>query len=96
MARLSAPIRNYGDVLTVIFHHRDTEDTETLFLFTHPARRDDGQKKAIHWMKMPNLCKVARTIADKADAFRLPPSPGKRKNIHLSALCASVVRSNCR
>ncbi len=40
--------------------------------------------------------KVARTIADKADAFRLPPSPGKRKNIHLSALCASVVRSNCR
>jgi hypothetical protein len=28
----------------------------------------DGQK-SIHWMKMPNLYKVARTIADKADAF---------------------------
>jgi len=25
------------------------------------------------------------------DAFRLPPSPGKRKNLYLSVLCASVV-----
>ena len=50
---LSALIRNYGDVLTVIFfHHRDTEDTETRFLFAHrePRKRDfagqasDGQK----------------------------------------------------
>ena len=32
----SALIHNYGDVLAVIFfHHRDTEDTERLFLFAH-------------------------------------------------------------
>ena len=31
-----ALIRNFGDILAVIFsHHRDTEDTETLLLFAH-------------------------------------------------------------
>ena len=33
---LSALIPNYGDVFAVtFFHHRDTEDTETRFLFAH-------------------------------------------------------------
>ena len=36
MAYLSALIQNYGDELAVIFfHHRDTEDTEKLFLIAH-------------------------------------------------------------
>jgi hypothetical protein len=29
----------------------------------------------------------------KAEAFRLPPSPGKRKRKHLCALCVSVVKT---
>jgi hypothetical protein len=35
-ARLSASIRNYGNVFAVIFfHHGDTEATEVIFLFAH-------------------------------------------------------------
>jgi hypothetical protein len=43
---LSGSIRNYGDVLAMIFfHHRDTGDTEDIFHFAPPAfRRHDGQK----------------------------------------------------
>jgi hypothetical protein len=59
---LSAPIRYYDYVSTVIFfHHRDTEDTEGIFVL--PIGRRRWAKKSIRWMKMPNLCKVARTIS---------------------------------
>ena len=75
---LSAPIRNYDYVSTVIFfHHRDTEDTEGIFVL--PIGRRRWAKKSIRWMKMPNLRKVARPFADKTNAFCLPPSPGKQK-----------------
>jgi hypothetical protein len=46
---LSIPIRNYGDVLTVIFHHRDTEDTETLFLFANRETTIGKKRLSIGW-----------------------------------------------
>ena len=95
MKMLSASIRNYDYVSAVIFfHHRDTEDTEGIFVLLIGRRR--WAKKSVHWMKMQTYVKQQEPLTDKDDAFRLPPSPGKRKNLYLSALCASVVKSNCR
>jgi len=47
-AKLSAPIRNYGDVFGAIFFTTEcTEDTEALFLFAHSARGETMGKKPI-------------------------------------------------
>ncbi len=57
-------------------------------------------KKTCNFSEIPQFIKAAVFLVRQADAFRLSSSPpprrdastGKRKKLHLSALCASVVR----
>ena len=78
-ATLSAIVHNYGEVFPTSFaHHRDTEVTEA-FVFLPIGRRRWAKIRFPHKQEMNFVPTEGRT-----DGFRLPPSPGKRKNSHIS------------
>ena len=88
-ATLSAIVHNYGEVFPTSFaHYRDTvfdpeaqtrwEVTEA-FVFLPIGRRRWAKIRFPHKQEMNFVPTEGRT-----DGFRLPPSPGKRKNSHIS------------
>ncbi len=70
-----------ASVQEVFLHRRGTAGTES-FSFC-PSGDCDGQKTAIGG----KLC----SLTNRADTFRLPPSPGRRNELHLCVLRVSVV-----
>jgi len=80
--RLSALIRNHGDVLQALFFTAETLRAHRTYLFAHREMTMDKNN-------LPLRAKRS-LLPYGADAFRLPPSPGKRKKTYTSAFFASL------
>jgi hypothetical protein len=80
---LSALIRNYGDVFQALFFTAETLRAQRAYLFAHREMTMDKNNLPLRakWSLLPY----------GAEAFCLPPSPGKRKKLHFRVLCVSAV-----
>ena len=92
---LSAIVRNYGDLFLKLCLTTGSEVTEDIFFFAH---RETAMGKKSHTLGDGYECNMVDRglnkwqchLPDRADGFRLPSSPGKRKNNQISVFSVSL------